>query len=142
MAGTISVRLASRLPKAAFQDFLGGIGAIPARDAVFDAILEEGDCMIRIVLTSEEREVLDPVDLENINRKLGTYPDEQRIVVEISNSPGSQILAVRFARAVVQKWPSVVDDLVDRIYSKEEVESLYQNGGDFSHAYDVDENQR
>lgn len=142
MAGTISVRLASRLPKDAFHEFLGGIGAIPARDAVFDAILEEGACMIRVVLTSKEREVLDPGVLEDIRRKLGTYPDEQHIVVEISDAPGSQNLAVRFARDVVRKWPGVVDDLVDRIYAKEEVEFLYRTGGDFSHAYDVDGDQR
>ena len=58
------------------------------------------------------------------------------IYVNLGKSPGGRRLAVRFAYACCQRWPCVVvdnNDIKERIFSSQEIEQLYQEGGEFTY---------
>jgi hypothetical protein len=56
------------------------------------------------------------------------------IYIALGKGQGSGRLAVRFAHASCQHWPCVVDDSEpkSRIFSCEEIEQLYKEGGTFT----------
>ncbi len=56
------------------------------------------------------------------------------IYIALGKGQGSGRLAVRFAHACCQHWPCVVDDSEpkSRIFSCEEIEQLYKEGGTFT----------
>jgi hypothetical protein len=130
MAGTIAILTRAPIQREEFLQLLRELGAFLNPDGVFDGTLVQDDGQIWVVLTKVEQDITEPETLEAIREKLGSEP-RGNIIVEIGNDPGSRRLAVFFARVIAGRWPGVVADLVDTVYSSEEVEMLWQSGGDF-----------
>jgi CheY-like chemotaxis protein len=132
MAGTIAIISSTEIRRRELDRFLQEIGAVITSDDVFDGYLsiKRGD--IWVAIDNESPQFEGYRDLQTIRQKLGGEP-RTNIVVEIGNAPESQRLAVEFACKFVARWPSVVDDLVNKVYSSEELLALCQLGGEFSY---------
>lgn len=63
-----------------------------------------------------------------ILHKLGAEP-KTSIVMEVDSTSGSAELAIEFACAFSARWPCVVDNLYDYVYSAEELRALCQADG-------------
>ena len=65
---------------------------------------------------------------------------ELQIVLDLilSSTPGTQRLAVRFAYACSRRWPCVIDDDYGKLFTREDIERLYEEGGGFT-TYGLDD---
>ncbi len=90
------------------------IDSIPCNEGVFDPLDEQAMAVL------EQVEVL-------LGGKL-----QSCLYVTLNIKTGSQRLAVRFAHTCCQRWPCVVDNYEEQLFSYQEIEQLYKEGGGFT----------
>ena len=139
MSEPITILSGATVTHEEFLNFLKSLGAILTPESEFDARLSDVERHLWIAFDDEglrsfeEDEEL-AQERETIERMLGAKPRTQ-VVVEISDTEGSERMAVDFACAFAKKWPSVVDDSRDKIYSMHELFDLRRNGRGFTDRY-------
>jgi len=95
------------------------IDSIPCNEGVFDPLDEQAMAVL------EQAEVLLGGKLQScLYITLDTTPTVTR--------SGSQRLAVRFAHRCCQHWPCVVENNEGQLFSCQEIEQLYKEGGGFT----------
>ena len=94
------------------------IDSIPCYDGVFD----------------DEGKPLDEEDMALLEQAKALLGGEFQtwIFIALSTTSGSQRLAVRFAHTCCQRWPCVVDNYEEQLFSYQEIEQLYKEGGGFT----------
>jgi hypothetical protein len=116
---------------AAFVEKFGGF-LDPNRPGT--AWIPRGDCRVWVAFGPEcGPDILADAlseDEEVITKKLGTSP-RSCVVLEISRKSGSQILAVDFAVAFAEHWPTVVSDVEDRLLDLADLKRLQREGKGF-----------
>lgn len=139
MSEPITILSVASVTREEFLSFLKSLGGMLTPDSAFDGRLSNVDRHLWIAFDDEglrsfeEDEELEQ-ERETIARMLGAKPRTQ-IVVEISDAEGSERMAVDFACAFAEKWPSVVDDSRDKIYSMPELFELRRDGRGFTDRY-------
>src|SRR5713226_4665209 len=93
------------------------IDSIPCYDGVFD----------------DEGKPLDEEDMALLEQAKALLGGEFQtwIFIALSTTSGSQRLAVRFAHTCCQHWPCAVDNNQGQVFSCQEIEQLYKEGGGF-----------
>ncbi len=113
-----------------FVAFLKQQGAELTPDDVYDGRLSRGNLHVWVVLNNNNLNELETYDNELIQQGLGN-PPKTYITLEVSRKEGSEQVAVEFANACAQKWPCVVYNLQDKIYTKDDLYQLKMAGKGF-----------
>jgi hypothetical protein len=71
-------------------------------------------------------------DWQAILQKLGAEPQTSIVIETLGNTSTDSDLVIEFACAFCERWPCVVDNLYDRVYSADELQALRQSGGSLS----------
>ena len=130
MSGTVSLISSAAITQEELVAFLRVVGAVTNPDEVFDGRLSKGEGNVWIVLDNSEQ-YFEPHVAWSVAQKLGGDP-RTTIVIEIGNAPESRQLAAEFACAFAKNWPCVVYDLVDTVYSAQELLELCRTGKCFN----------
>lgn len=136
MSEPILVFLTAELPTEQFATFLSDAGAEWQPDDVFEGQLSQQDRYVWLTRSPEmlEELIMDrPDTLQQITQRLGGEP-RTCVVLETSNTPGSDHVAVQFIVAFAQHWPCIVDNLHGQLYTSAEVQALYATGSNFADA--------
>ncbi len=110
-----------------FSTFLQQYGAILHPDRIYDGRLSRENLHVWIALDNSELKNFEADEIEMIAQKLADHP-QTHILLDVSQTPGSQQLAIEFACKFSEKWPCVVYDSCQKLYSKQELFNLCQTG--------------
>ncbi len=96
--------------------------------------IPQGEWRVRVGFGPEcDPDILADAILENeeaVTAKLGTMP-QSCVELEISRTPGSEIVAVDFAVAFAEHWPSIVIDVERHVLDFADLKRLQRAGKGF-----------
>lgn len=130
MPETFALISSANIKREDFIDLLSREGAELNPDNVFDGRLSRGGLQVWIALDNNTLRELEAHDMELITQKLLSKP-QTYITLEVSRKPGSERLAIKFACACAERWPCVVYNLLDRVFSSEELFELCKTNRGF-----------
>lgn len=132
MSSTIAILSSVALDAVQLTDFVLALDGFAVSSPEFRGRLSDGNRHIWIYLSPEElpHHLEDEDEKAEIVSKLGGLP-QTNIPIEISSTAGSKQIALNFALAFGKKWPVVVSNLYDKIFSLDELKAM-QNSDDIS----------
>lgn len=121
-----------------FLEFLKTIGAVIHPDEIYDGRVSQGNQHVWIVLETREQlqrllEDLEEQDIsiiESIKEDLGILP-RSSVLLDINAYARSSGFAANIICAFAKQWPCIAYDLVARMYSKDDLQSLCKEGRNF-----------
>ena len=111
-------------------EVLRAAGGVVEDADVLEGRLSRGEAQVWIALDNSLLKDYEVDEVELISRQLGGKP-QSHIVLDVSRTAGSERLAVEFAYACVERWPCVVYNLRDKVFSAKDVLRLRHAGGGF-----------
>lgn len=132
MSDTVALISSSEIKQEEFISFLQNLGAFIIEDTndPFDARFSRGYQHVWIALDHRGFNDYQTHEIEVFTQMLSGKP-QTHIVLEISRETGSQQLAVELACAFAERWQCIVDNLLDRVFSSQDLFDLRNSGGDF-----------
>ncbi len=119
MPEPISLISSTAITPEEFAYFLHYGGVQQENDNIYDGRLSDGDLHVWIALDNRELQIFEEDEIKLITKKLGGVP-VTHILLDISETPGSEKLAIDLARVFAQKWNCVIYESRERIYSPQE----------------------
>ena len=123
--------ISSRAMKAQeFFDVLRAVGGVVENADALEGRISRGEQHVWIALDNSLLKDYEANEVELISQKLGGKP-QSHILLDVSRTEGSEQLAVDFAFACMARWPCVVYNLCDTVFSAKDVLRLYEAGMGF-----------
>jgi hypothetical protein len=117
-----------------FSSFLEKFGGFAHLDRPGNGWIPRGECRVWVSFSPERGpEILADAILEQeeaVTKTLGA-PPRSCVNVEMSSTPGSQILAVDFAVAFAEHWPAIVSDIGRHLLDLADLKRLQRKGKGF-----------
>jgi len=113
-----------------FFDILRAVGGVVEDANALEGRISRGEKHVWIALDNSLLKDYEANEVELISQKLGGKP-QSHILLDVSRTEGSERLAVDFAFACMERWPCVVYNLGDTIFSAKDVLRLHEAGMGF-----------
>ena len=113
-----------------FFDVLRAAGGVIEDAAAHAGRLSRGEEHVWVSLDNSLLEDYEADEVELISQKLAGKP-QSHILLDVSRTTGSERLAVDLAYACLERWPCVVCNLRDKIFSAQDVVKLHKAGMGF-----------
>lgn len=125
MSETIALLSNVEIDAAELADFVLALEGTVEAGRYFKGRISEGERHIWIYFSPEELDdyLEDEDEKADIVVKLGGLP-KTHIPVQISRKTGSRKIALNFALEFGKKWPVVVSDLSDKVFSLDELKGM------------------
>ena len=131
MSEPVAIISSSQIKQDEFINLLQSLGAFIIEDSndPFDARLSRGYQHVWIALDNRGFDQFEDDEIELFTQMLTSKP-QSHIVLEISREAGSQQLAVELACVFAERWPCIVDNCSDKVFTSQELFDLRSSGGD------------
>lgn len=132
MPEPISLISSAEINREEFTAFMQECGVVLQSDHIYDGRLSQGNLHVWIALDNGELKNFYFQEIDMISTHLGGRP-KTHILLDISQTSGSQKLALDFVVNFAEKWPCVVYESSDtvRVYSRQELLDLPQSSQNF-----------
>lgn len=118
-----------------FEEVLKEMGATLLNPSRREWVISDGEKHVWVFLgeSLEPKEYEDDPLVPVVRARLGG-PPRTEVEMEVSRTEGSEHLAVEFACRCAERWPCVVDDCGDNVYTADDLRRLRDRGKGFEPA--------
>jgi hypothetical protein len=113
-----------------FFDVLRASGGVIEDASALAGCISRGEQHVWVSLDNSLLKDYEADEIAMISQKLKGKPWSS-ILLDVSRTAGSEPLAVAFAAACTQRWPCVVYNLRDKVFSAQELLQLQKTGSGF-----------
>jgi hypothetical protein len=138
MPEQVILLFAEKVDQEGFREVAESLGGVRDPDPNTGARLSRGECHVWAFTREDLQNTIEPDEVEVYKTRLGG-PVGGQVVLEMSDAPGSERLALELIEALERRWKLVVDNNVGVLFTVEQLRQRVAAGRRSVFGYRIDE---